>query len=350
MQASGRWAIGGGVVCFLAVSCGGGEEEAASGERGGQFVRIEGAAETLPADAASKAPDVQDVLEAAADVPTAAPEAAAPSAPASEVAAAAVDNAAQSVDPYQARETAARQALEAGAAAVAAKQYGALLLEGLSATPEAPRERLRTWSEALKRAQAAHRWSRRGVWPSIEMTVQPGDSLIAIRQRALAANPGLLLSTGLVAKANELPSETAIRPGDTLRIPTDRASALVDISGTWTLFLLGDEVAASWEVGVGKPQTPTRPGSYTVGLKQKEPMWSPVGRAPVPYGDPENPLGTRWLAWFDEGRNTSLGFHGTNDPSGVGRAVSDGCVRMRNEDVELLYEILPRDARVLVRP
>jgi len=347
MQSSRRWAIGGGVVCFLAVSCGGGDEGGESGERGGQFVRLDDAPEnvgvaTLPAE--SSAPEVAP----SAPVPEA--ESAAPPAPVAEAAAPEVVQPETNVDPYQAREAAARQALDSGAAAAAAKQYGALLLDGLSASPEAPRDRLRTWSEALTRAQAAHRWSRRGVWPSIEITVQPGDSLIAIRQRALAANPGLLLSTGLIAKANELPSETAIRPGDTLRIPTDRASALVDISGMWTLFLLGDEVAASWEVGVGKAQTPTRPGAYTVGLKQKEPMWSPVGRAPVPYGDPENPLGTRWLAWFDQGRNTSLGFHGTNDPSGVGRAASDGCVRMRNADVELLFEILPRDARVLVRP
>lgn len=344
MQASRRWGIGGCVVWCVAAACGGADDARDSGERGGQFVRIEGEAEpsTSPAP-----PAVQDPPDVAASAPSAAPETVAPPAPAP---APAVDDSAASVDPYQAREAAARQALEAGAAAAAAKQYGALLVEGLSATPEAPRERLRAWSSALTRAQAAHRWSRRGAWPSIEITVRPGDSLIAIRQRALAANPGLLLSTGLIEKANELPSETAIRPGDTLRIPTDRASAWVDISAMWTLFLLGDEVAASWEVGVGKPQTPTRPGTYTVGLKQKEPMWSPVGRAPVPYGDPENPLGTRWLAWFDQGRNTSLGFHGTNDPSGVGRAVSDGCVRMRNEDVELLFEILPRDASVLVRP
>ena len=347
MQTSRRWAIGGGVVCFLAAGCGGGDEPAAAAERGGQFVRLEGAPEGAGEVAPPTAPSA---TESAAQAPVASESAVPPSAPVVEAATPEFTPSEPNVDPYLAREAAARQALDAGEAATAAKQYGALLLDGLSASPEAPRERLRTWSEALTRAQAAHRWSRRGAWPSIEITVQPGDSLIAIRQRALAANPGLLLSTGLIAKANELPSETAIRPGDTLRIPTDRASAMVDISGMWTLFLLGDEVAASWEVGVGKAQTPTRPGAYTVGLKQKEPMWSPVGRAPVPYGDPENPLGTRWLAWFDQGRNTSLGFHGTNDPSGVGRAVSDGCVRMRNADVEVLFEILPRDARVLVRP
>lgn len=248
------------------------------------------------------------------------------------------------------REQQASAALESGAFAAAARQYSALLLEGVRREPPESRDRLRAWSAALERAQAGHRWSRRGAWPSLEITVQPGDSLIAIRTRALGASPGLLISTGLIAKANELPSETAIRPGDVLRIPTDRASAVVDISATWALYLLGDEVAASWEVGVGKDSSPTRPGEYTIGLKQKEPMWSPVGQEPVPYGDPRNPLGTRWLAWFEHGKNTSLGFHGTNEVSGIGQRVSDGCVRMRNADVELLFEILPRDAATIVRP
>lgn len=176
-----------------------------------------------------------------------------------------------------------------------------------------------------------------------------GDSLIAIRARVLAAHPRMLLCTGLIARSNELRDEAAIRPGDVLRIPTDAAHILVDISAMWALYMLGDEVAAAWEVGVGKDASPTRPGVYTVGLKQKDPMWSPVGRTPVPYGDPQNPLGTRWMAWYEAGKNTSLGFHGTNDERGVGQRVSDGCVRMRNQDVEALFEILPKDAPVQVQ-
>lgn len=32
------------------------------------------------------------------------------------------------------------------------------------------------------------------------------------------------------------------------------------------------------------------------------------------------------------------GLHGTNEPNSIGRAVSHGCVRMRNEDIRALYE------------
>ncbi len=336
------WVASIGVAMGGLAGCGG-EAAEPPAEPSAQFVRLE---------ESGAAPEPTPPIEQQA-APAPAVEATRPPAPqatAPEVAAPAPDE-----QPMPARgsagerERSALAALDAGEFASASRQLSAMLVDAIRSDSASP-EQLRSWSGALDRAQAGHRWSRRGSWPSLETTVQSGDSLIAIRARVLTANPGLLLSTGLVARANQLASETSIRPGEVLRIPTDRPSAIVDISSRWVLYLLGDEVAASWEVGVGKDTTPTRPGRYTVGLKQKEPMWSPVGRDPVPYGDPQNPLGTRWLAWFEDGRNTSLGFHGTNDASGVGRAVSDGCVRMRNADVELLFEILPKDASVLVQP
>jgi lipoprotein-anchoring transpeptidase ErfK/SrfK len=88
-----------------------------------------------------------------------------------------------------------------------------------------------------------------------------------------------------------------------------------------------------------------------VGDKNTEPMWFRPGRDPVPFGHPENPLGTRWIAWLDEGsKPTGLAFHGTKDPESIGTDQSQGCVRMRNRDVEELFEILPVGARIEVRP
>ena len=76
-------------------------------------------------------------------------------------------------------------------------------------------------------------------------------------------------------------------------------------------------------------------------------MWFRQGEDPVPFGDPENPLGTRWIAW--KGSN-GLGFHGTWESEKIGQAASDGCIRMRNEDVEMLFEVLPRGSRIVVLP
>lgn len=246
-------------------------------------------------------------------------------------------------------EREARSHAAAGAHALSAAAWSRLLLAEIASPWEADRESLARWTEALEAEQRQHRWNPRGSWPSIEVQVEAGDSLIAIRKRILEQRPELLLCTGLIARANGLPSETAIRPGDVLRIPIDRPSALVDVAARWTLYLLGDEVAAAWEVGVGREEGSTRPGLYTIGDKQVEPMWFQAGRKPVPFGDPENPLGTRWLSWREGEAETHLGFHGTSDPGGVGGRVSQGCVRMRNADIERFYEILPKGALVRVQ-
>jgi len=253
--------------------------------------------------------------------------------------------------PKMALEAQGKAYLAAGEFARAARVFSDLMLEEVRGSTPADQQALDRWREALDRAQANHRWSARGDWESTNVQVHHGDSLIAIRKRVLAEHPDLLLCTGLIARANQLRSPTAIRADDELRIPLDRPSVLVDLSARWAFYLLGGEVAAAWRVGVGKEGSPTAPGRYTIGNKQEDPPWFPEGRPMVPYGDPRNPLGTRWMSWDDEnGRPSSLGFHGTNDPSGVGGQVSEGCIRMHNEDVELLFEILPVGAEVVVQP
>lgn len=246
-------------------------------------------------------------------------------------------------------EQRAAEALDRGAPAEAARLLSRLLLAHVDAGRD-DRVALARWTALLNQAQAQHRWNPKGGWPSLDLKVQSGDTLIGIRKRCLDAQPGLLLCTGQIVRANRLASSSAIRPDDGLRVPTERASMRVDLSAMWAFYCFGDEVAAAWEVGVGREGSDTRPGIYTVGAKQERPMWSPVGREPVPFGDPQNPLGTRWLAWYQDGRASSLGFHGTNDPTSVGKRVSEGCIRMRNEDVEQLFEILPLHAEVRVQP
>ena len=57
-------------------------------------------------------------------------------------------------------------------------------------------------------------------------------------------------------------------------------------------------------------------------------------------------FGTRWL-----GLNVpwgQYGIHGTNKPGLIGKNVSSGCIRMRNEDVEALFEIIPEGTIVQI--
>lgn len=91
-----------------------------------------------------------------------------------------------------------------------------------------------------------------------------------------------------------------------------------------------------YPVAVGKPASPTPEGNFTVINKLVDPTWYPPnGGNPVPPG-PGNPLGRRWLGFAP-----GYGIHGTNAPGSIGKAVSLGCVRMHNRDVEELYANIP---------
>ena len=85
-------------------------------------------------------------------------------------------------------------------------------------------------------------------------------------------------------------------------------------------------------------------GTYKVVDKIEHPTWHVAGRAPIPYGDPDNLLGTHWLALDLEG----YGLHGTWDPASLGSQASDGCVRLHNDDIKELYTILPKGTVVTI--
>lgn len=227
----------------------------------------------------------------------------------------------------------------------AAEAYSQLLREELRAPWTPDQAALRTWAGHLETAQAQHRFSRKGEWPSFDVLVQPGDSLTVIRKRIVTERPAMQLCTGLIQAVNQ--TGEYLQPDQVLRIPTDPARTEAYIGSRWVLYLHGDEVLAAWPCAVGREGHETPPGKYRAGVKQEKPSWMRAGFDPVPYGDPENPLGTRWISW--DGRQ-GFGFHGTWEPETIGSAASDGCIRLRNEDVERLFEILPQGAEIDVRP
>lgn len=219
------------------------------------------------------------------------------------------------------------------------------LIQAEVAAPWRPnREALLGWAKELKRAQSNHRFSPRGAWPYVEEKVGPGDSLTVLRKRVLRRRPDLLLCTGLIAEVNGI--RGYLQPGDVLRIPTEHANVIVDLDARLVMYRHGDEVVQAWECGIGKPGHETPIGVYTIGIKQERPAHTTKG---LPYGHPLNPLGSRWLALEKDGRNTSYGIHGTSDPDGVGEELSLGCIRMRNEEVNELFEILPVGATVVLQ-
>jgi lipoprotein-anchoring transpeptidase ErfK/SrfK len=101
------------------------------------------------------------------------------------------------------------------------------------------------------------------------------------------------------------------------------------------VLLEGERVLRVYDVAVGKKSTPTPQGQFTIINRVPHPTWygSPAG--PVPPGE-NNPLGSRWMGLSTKG----YGIHGTNAPSSIGKAASHGCIRMRKQDVEELFEMV----------
>lgn len=108
----------------------------------------------------------------------------------------------------------------------------------------------------------------------------------------------------------------------------------------------GSMYVTSFSVGLGKDDsTPTGVWMVEPGNKIKHPRYySPRGEGVIDADDPKNPLGGFWIGISGlDGQavgKTSYGIHGTIDPSSIGKQASMGCIRLRAEDIALVYEML----------
>jgi lipoprotein-anchoring transpeptidase ErfK/SrfK len=96
--------------------------------------------------------------------------------------------------------------------------------------------------------------------------------------------------------------------------------------------LENEQVLALFDVAVGAPSTPSPIGTFTIVNRIPHPTYYRPGKV-VPPGT-HNPLGTRWLGLSQKG----YGIHGTDNPRSIGHAQAQGCIRLRNADVERLFE------------
>jgi lipoprotein-anchoring transpeptidase ErfK/SrfK len=108
----------------------------------------------------------------------------------------------------------------------------------------------------------------------------------------------------------------------------------------------------SFPIAVGRQGLETPVGQFHVEEMVENPDFEKVASGVVieriPPG-PSNPLGVRWIG-FAHGPGWTVGIHGTPTPDLLGRAVSSGCVRMRNADVIIVYDRVQIGTRVLVEP
>jgi lipoprotein-anchoring transpeptidase ErfK/SrfK len=98
----------------------------------------------------------------------------------------------------------------------------------------------------------------------------------------------------------------------------------------------GNDVFLEDTVAVGASATPTALGTfYTTGLFD-------TGATQPFYGPYAYPLsGYSEVLFSFGGGEGQMGIHGTNDPSSLGRSVSNGCIRMSNAAITKLANMLP---------
>jgi LysM repeat protein len=176
-------------------------------------------------------------------------------------------------------------------------------------------------------------------------TVQSGDLLRKIADK-------YDVTWELLARLNGLSDPRKLRAGQTIKIIHGPFNAAVYKSRFIMDIYLGPPMQrgcmyiTSYPVGLGKDDsTPT--GSWLVEpqKKLKNPTYySPRGEGVIAANDPHNPLGERWIGLTGiDGHavgKSSYGIHGTIDESSIGKMESMGCIRLKNADVEWLYDLL----------
>lgn len=164
--------------------------------------------------------------------------------------------------------------------------------------------------------------------------VQTGDTL-----GKLAKQYGTTVE--LIKQRNNLKSDV-IRVGQRLSIWTAPFNIFVDKSQNILMLKNKNEIVKVYRVATGTNNI-TPVGNFTITTKLVDPVWFKSG-AIIPPDSPQNELGSRWLGFDLPG----YGIHGTVKPETIGQQVTAGCVRMRNQDVEELYAIVPLGTQVRI--
>lgn len=105
----------------------------------------------------------------------------------------------------------------------------------------------------------------------------------------------------------------------------------ISVNNRWLRLFKDGVLKKQYPIAVGRMLHDTPVGNYII-----------INKEPNPGG----PFGTMWMSLSKE----HYGIHGTNDPSSIGHAVSHGCIRMHNSDVEELASIIPIGTPVFIHP
>lgn len=148
-------------------------------------------------------------------------------------------------------------------------------------------------------------------------------------------------------RINNISRPENLRAGENIKVVSGPFNAIADRTKFIITLYVGDTIAYTWPISTGREgrSTPTGKWQVTKGKKLINPEWADpdTGKVYLP-DDPENPLGERWIGIHgisgEAIGRTGFGIHGTIEPEMIGKSASRGCIRLRNQDVEILYDML----------
>lgn len=144
---------------------------------------------------------------------------------------------------------------------------------------------------------------------------------------------GLAAATvALGAAQNASAQTTTLTPVQASDTVTRRV--VVSLPDRKLALVVNGEVVRVFPVAVGALASPSPVGRFVIVNRLSEPTYYRPGKVIAP--GPSNPLGTRWLGLDRKG----YGIHGTDEARSIGFARSHGCIRLRNQDVEQLFDLL----------
>ena len=108
-------------------------------------------------------------------------------------------------------------------------------------------------------------------------------------------------------------------------------SILVDKEKHRLAVISGNIIIRNYEVGLGGNKTPE--GSFVISDKVIN-----------PNGHSNGEFGSRGMQLSD----SNYAIHGTNEPESIGKDESLGCIRMKREDVEELFALVPKGTKVQI--
>ncbi|ATP39851.1 L,D-transpeptidase [Solibacillus sp. R5-41] len=159
-------------------------------------------------------------------------------------------------------------------------------------------------------------------------TVKAGDTLSQIAR-------DFRTPLSVIINANQGINPDVLYIGQQIIIPgfpnTTPFQIEISVNNRWLRLFKNGVFQKQYPIAVGKMLYDTPLGNYII-----------VNKQPNPGG----PFGTMWMSLSKE----HYGIHGTNNPSSIGHAVSRGCIRMYNNDVEELASIVPIGTQVIIHP